>query len=219
MESASGPNDDWVSQQDPLIQPISLIETQAALGPDQLAVQDIVFTQKLEYVLLDVQDAILEPEGLDWQTISTPSGQPALTGSRGIGSVGDEVVSKLIVIDQTNVDTLQARWENVQLPPGTYALEIWTPGDTSARVSYTVLSAGRLLDERVSYQSTRQTKGEVNQWMDFSKTLNPSFLVELPASGQVTVIAKPSLRGDNRDFNLSGNVLFGVGPVRLVKQP
>lgn len=203
--SASGPSNIWVDREDPQMPFVSFIETQAAPGSDQLTVQDILFNQKLEHVLLSVQDAILEPGGLEWQTVSASSGQ-------------DEIVSKLITIDQANVDTLQARWENIELPPGTYALEIWTPENTSARVNYLVLSSGQLLDNRVSYQSTRQDRGQVNQWIDFSATLNPSLVIELTASELVTVIAKPSSRKENRDFNLSGNVLFGVGPVRFVKQ-
>jgi hypothetical protein len=175
------------------------------LDPDQLAVQDIIFSQKREYIVLGVQDAVIEPEGLDWQTVSAPSGQ-------------DQIVSRLVTIDQTNMDTLQARWEDIELPPGTYALEIWTPENTSARVSYSVLSSGSLLDNRVSYQSTRQTKGEVNQWIDFSKTLNPPLVLTVGVPQRVTVIVEPSSRADNRDYNLSGNVVFGVGPVRWVKQ-
>lgn len=203
--SASGPNADWVDGEDPQIPSVAWLETQTALGSDQPSVQDIIFNQELEYVLLGVQEAILEPEGLDWQTVSASSGQ-------------DETVSKLITIDPSNADRLQARWEDIELPPGTYALEIWTPENSSARVRYQVLSSGRLLNERVSYQSTRQDRGEVNQWIDFSKTLNPSLVIQIPASGRVTVIAKPSLSATNREYNLSGNVVFGVGPVRFVKQ-
>ncbi len=155
--------------------------------------------------MLRVEEAILEPEGLDWQTVSPSLGQ-------------ESTKSKLITIDRSNVDGLQARWEDVELLPGTYALEIWTPESSSARVSYQVLSRGQLLDQRVSYQSTRQDRGEVDQWIDFSRTLNPSLVIELPTAGRVTVIANPSLSTTNREYNLSGNIVFGVGPVRFVKQ-
>jgi len=203
--SASGPDAVWVAGQDAGTPSVAWVETQTALGSDQLSVGDIVFNQDLEYVVFWVQDAILEPDGLERQTVSPSSGQ-------------DETVSNLITIDQSNIDNLQARWADIELPPGTYALEIWTPENSSARVSYQVLSSGQILDERVSYQSTRQDRGEVNQWIDFSKTLNPSLVIELPISEQVSIVAKPSLRTTNREYNLSGNVVFGVGPVRFVKQ-
>jgi hypothetical protein len=203
--SALGPDANWVDGEDPQTPSVAWVETQTALGPDQLGVQDIVFNQELEYVLLGVQEANLEPEGLDWQTVSASSGQ-------------EETVFTLVTIDQSNVDRLQARWEDIELPPGTYALEIWTPENSSARVSYQVLSSGQLLDERASYQSTRQERGEVNQWIDFSITLNPSLVIESPASERVTVITEPSPRATNREYNLSGNVVFGVGPVRFVKR-
>ncbi len=203
--SASGPDANWVAGEDPGTPSIAWVETQTALGSDQLGVGDIVFNQDLEYVVLRVEEVMLEPEGLDRQAVSPSSGQ-------------DVTVSNLITIDQSNVDNLKARWEDIELPPGTYALEIWTPENSSARVSYQVLSSGQLLDERVSYQSTRQDRGEVNQWIDFSKTLNPSLVIELPTSQRVTIIAKPSLSTTNREYNLSGNVVFGVGPVRFVKQ-
>ncbi len=202
--SVSGPDAVWIAAEDPDAPSVTWLETQTALGSDQLSVGDIVFNQDLEYVVLGVQKALLEPEGLE-VTVFAPSGQ-------------DETVSKLIIIDQSNVDRLQARWEDIELPPGTYALEIWTPENSSARVSFQVLSSGQLLDERVSYQSTRQDRGEINQWIDFSKTLNPSLIIELPTSQLVTVIAEPSLSTTNREYNLSGNVVFGVGPVRFVKQ-
>ncbi len=203
--SASGPGFVWVAVEELHSRSMALLETQTALGLGQPGVADIIFNQKLEYVSLDVQEALLEPEGLDWQTVSVLSGQ-------------EEAVSKLIAVDQANVDALQARWENIELPPGTYALEIWTPENTSARVNYQVLSSGRLLDERVSYQSTRQYKDQANQWVDFSVTLNPSLVTELTSSEQVTVIAKPNSSPADREYNLGGTVLFGVGPVRFVKQ-
>ena len=203
--SATGPDANWVAGQDPGTPSVAWVETRTALDSGQLSVEDIVFNQDLEYVVLRVEEAILEPEGLDWQTVSPSLGQ-------------DETKSKLITIDQSNVDGLQARWEDVELLPGTYALEIWTPENSSARVSYHVSSPSQLLDERVSYQSTRQDRGEVDQWIDFSRTLNPSLVIELPTSGRVTVIAEPSLSTTNREYNLGGNVVFGVGPVRFVKQ-
>jgi hypothetical protein len=203
--SASGPGDVWVAGQDAQLPSLALLETQSALGPDQLSVADLTFHEKLAYVMLGVQDAILEPAGLDWQTVSAPSGQ-------------EEIVSKLTLIDQANADQLQARWENVELPPGIYALEIWTPENANARVAYSVSSSGRLLDERVSYQSTRQERGQVNQWIDFSITLNPSLIIRVTAPGQVSVVAKPSLTPTNLEYNLGGNIRFGAGPVRLVKQ-
>jgi hypothetical protein len=203
--SASGPDANWVDGENPQIPSVAWVETQTALGSDQLSVQDIVFNQELGYVSLGVQEAILEPEGLDWQTVSVSSDE-------------DGVVSNLVTIDGSNIDRLQARWEDIELPPGTYALEIWTPENSSARVTYQVLSSGQLLDERASYQSTRQDRGEVNQWIDFSKTLNPSLVIELPASERVTVIAEPSPSTINREYNLSGQVVFGVGPVRFVKR-
>jgi hypothetical protein len=205
--SVSAPDAGWIAAQDAGTPSVAWIETQTALGADQMSVADIVFTQDLEYVVLGVQEALIEPEGLEIQSLSqdeTPS--------------QDEILSKLIIIDSSNVDRLQAQWQDIQLPPGTYALEIWTPENSSARVRYQVLSSGQLLDQRVSYQSTRQERGEVNQWIDFSKTLNPSLVIELPTSLPVTVIAGPSLRTTNREYNLSGNVVFGVGPVRFVKQ-
>jgi hypothetical protein len=203
--SVSGPDAVWIAAEDPDAPSVTWVETQTALGPDQLSVGDIVFNQDLEYIVLGVQEVLIEPEGLEMQTVSAPSGR-------------NETISNLIIIDQSNVDRLQARWEDIELPPGTYALEIWTPENGSARVSFQVFSSGQLLDERVSYQSTRQDRGEINQWIDFSKTLNPSLIIELPTSQLVTVIAKPSLSTTNREYNLSGNVVFGVGPVRFVKQ-
>jgi hypothetical protein len=203
--SASGPGDAWVVGQDAQLPSSALLETQTALGPDQLSLADITFNQKLAYVMLAVPEAILEPPGLDWQTVSAPSGQGG-------------IVSKLVTIDQANAGQLQARWENVELPPGTYALEIWTPENANARVAYSVSSSDRLLDERVSYQSTRQERGQVNQWIDFSITLNPSLVIRVTAPAQVSVVAKPSLTPTNLEYNLGGNIRFGAGPVRLVRQ-
>jgi len=203
--SVSGPDANWIAGQDPGTPSVAWVETQTALGSDQLSVGNVVFNQDLEYIVFWVQDAILEPAGLEWETVSPASGQ-------------DETLSYLIAMDQSTIDSLQARWEDIELPPGTYALEIWTPETSSARVSYQILSSGQILDERVSYQSTRQERGEVNQWIDFSKTLNPSLVIELPISEKVSIVAKPSLSTTNREYNLSGNVVFGVGPVRFVKQ-
>jgi hypothetical protein len=97
-------------------------------------------------------------------------------------------------------------------------MEIWTPENSSARVTYSLLSSDQVLDTRVSYQSTRQERGQVNEWIDFSVTLNPSLIIELPTGAPVAVVAQPSPRADNREYNLGGNVVFGVGPVRFVKQ-
>ena len=122
------------------------------------------------------------------------------------------------MLEQTHQSALENGWQNVELPPGTYALEIWTPENSSARVTYSLLASDRVLDNRVSYQSTRQERGQVNEWIDFSITTNPSLIIELPAAAPVTVLAEPSSRSDNVEYNLSGNVVFGVGPVRFVKQ-
>jgi hypothetical protein len=203
--SASGPDANWVARNDPQEASVAWLETQTGLGSDQLSVQDITFSQELEYVLLGVEEARLEPESIGWRTVPPTSDQ-------------DETLSSLITIDPSNVDALQARWEDIDLPPGTYTLEIWTPGNSTARVNYQVLSSGRILDERVSYQGTRQDKGEIDQWIDFSRTLNPSLLIQLPVSERVTAIVEPSLSTNNREYNLSGDVVFGVGPVRFVKQ-
>ena len=203
--SVSGPDRDWVGGDNTQTPSLSFIETQTGLGADQLTVEDIVFDQVLDYVLLGVQEAAFAPGGLEWET-------------DGASSTQDNMPSRLIPIEESNVDALQARWEDVRLPPGSYAMEIWTPENTSARVLYSLLSSGQLLDTRVSYQSTRQDRGQVNEWIDFSVTLNPSLIIELPVGAPVTVVAQPSARPENRDYNLGGNIVFGVGPVRFVKQ-
>jgi hypothetical protein len=203
--SASGPGDVWAAGRDAQLPSMALLETKSGLGPDQLSVADLTFNQKLAYVMLDIQDAVLEPDGTRWETLSAPAG-------------AGEIVSKVATINQANVDRLQARWENVELPPGIYALEIWTPENANARVAYSVSDASGLLDERVSYQSTRQERGQVNQWIDFSITLNPSLVFRVAGPGRVSVTAKPSLTPTNREYNLTGNIRFGAGPVRLVKQ-